>query len=146
MASYRKPKITWGSGFTGSIDIAYPLDNAVAYSKNREGSESIRTPSGVEDAWIVGIDYHLEGDIRWIPTTDTTSPVATGWDGAGKWQEFLEWARKKNEFRWYPDATLGTYHASYIVEPIDTPPTLEPDGTRTIKFEIRQASSSFLGY
>lgn len=145
MSSYRIPQIKFGSAYTGTLTIGYPLDNAVAYSKNRDGSEYVQSPSGVEDAWIVGTDFTLSGDIRWIPTTASTNPSQSGWDDTIGWQSFLESARAKNAFRWYPDKTLGAYHTVYLVN-TDVMPSLEPDGTRRVLIEMRQASSSFLGY
>lgn len=145
MSTYRIPKITFGSSYTGTLTIGYPLDNAIAYSKNREGTEYVQSPSGVEDAWVVGTDFMLTGDIRWIPTSASISPSQSGWDDVQGWRAFLEDARAKNEFRWYPDRSLAPYHTCYLVN-TDTTPTLEPDGTRALHIEMRQSSSSFVGY
>jgi hypothetical protein len=142
----RRPKITWGTSFANTLDIAYPLDNFKAYSTYREGSQFAQTMAGVEDAWIIGTDYTLEGDVRWIRTTNTTTPLATGWDGSTGVRAFLEWAREKNQFRFYPDTTVNTYILSYLVEPLDGSHSLESDGTRTIRLVMRNASTAYEGY
>lgn len=147
MALYRIPGITWGTSFANTLVIGYPLDNAIATSKNREGSEYIQSPSGDEDAWLVGADYMLDGDIRWIPTTDSTNPTQTGWDtSVTGFLLFLAWARAKNQFRWIPDITVpGTYIASYLVN-TDVMPTLEADGTRAIHISMRNPTTAYTGY
>lgn len=139
-------KITWSGSFLAQVNIPYPIDNAVGYSVPREGSEWSQAVSGIEDANILGTDYVFEGDIRWIPNTNSTNPLATGWSGSNGVQSFLEWARQKNTFRFYPNAS-GTFVDSYLVEPMMDAPTLEPDGTRRIHIKIRNAgSSSYSGY
>lgn len=145
MSNFTKlPKITWGTSFTNTLDMKYPLDDWRAYSEARQGSEFIQTESGIEDAWIIGEDFVLEGSIRWIPTTGSVSQ--SGWDGATGWRAFLSWARAKNEFRFYPDKDSGTYYTSYLVEPVNGSHELEMDGTRTVHIKIRNASGSYDGY
>jgi hypothetical protein len=144
--SYRIPKIEWGAGYSQSLAIGYPLDDYASYSTYREGSEFAQTFAGVEDAWITGTDYVLEGTIRWIPTTLTLNPSASGWDGASGVRAFLEWARQKNQIRFYPNKDINTYITSYLVEPLDGKHTLEPDGTRNIRLVIRNSTNSYDGY
>ena len=147
MGQYTLPKITWGGSFANTVTIAYPVDNFTSYSKPREGSEWIQSPAGVEDAWIVGRDYYLNVDIRWIPTNNTTNPNATGWDGATGFRAFIEWAQDKNIFRWYPNASTGTYYSCYLVSPTDeTSLTYEQDGTRAISLVMRNPTSAIDGY
>lgn len=142
------PKITWGSSFANTLNLGYPLDNATTYSENRDGSLYSMTPSGIEDAWIVGTNQILEGDLRWIPASDTTSPTATGWNTTTTGvRAFIEWARNKNIFHWYPDKTSGTYYSCYLTDPIAGPPTIEADGTRNIHVKLRTSDdSAFVGY
>lgn len=145
----RVPRITWGAAFVNQLDIGWPLDNAVSYPNPREGSETAKGASGLEDAWRVGQDQYLEGDIRWIPTADATVPVvATGWDGATGFRAFLESARDKNIFRWIPDkGTPGTFFPVYLEAPMGDPPSIEGDGTRSIHIKIRTSDDSvFTGY
>jgi hypothetical protein len=148
MAQGEKPRITWGTSFGNTLNIGYPLDRAIAYPLPRGGSEFIQSRSGVEEAWIVGDDYYLSGSIRWIPTSTTTNPVATGWDGATGFEAFLVWARKRNIFRWIPNyAVPGTYKTCYLVEPWGDPPSQEDDGTRTINIVMRSSDqTAFTGY
>lgn len=142
----KRVKITWGTSFVNTLNIAYPLDDWRSYSTFREGTEFALSYSGIEDAWVTGEDYVLEGTVRWIPTSNTTTPLGTGWDGATGWQAFLSWARQKNEFRVFPDKDSGTYFTSYLVEPLDGKHDLEPDGTRSVRVKFRNASGSFVGY
>lgn len=140
------PKITWGAAFANTLSFGYLLDAIIAGSEPRDGSESVQGVSGVEDSWSVGTDYLLEADARWIPQANTASPVATGWDGATGWRAFLESARDKNVFRFYPDKDGGTYLTCYLVEPMRGQGEPETDGTRKIRFRMRNASSAFDGY
>lgn len=148
MPDYRGvlPKITWGASFANTLSIGYALDNLSTWSEPREGSAWEQAPSGVEDAWLVGEDFLLEADVRWIPREDTVSPAATGWDGATGVRAFLTWARDKNELRFYPDASGGSYHTCYLVEPMTGAPAVEIDGTRTVRLRLRQSTAAFDGY
>lgn len=141
-------RIAWGATFTNSLTLGYPIDNIVTWSQPREGSEYVRSPAGGEDAWDEGTDYYLAGDVRWIPTSDTTTPAAKGWDGADGWRAFLEWARQKNAIRFYAD-TVGaptTYITSYLAEPMSGPPDIESDGTRKLRLVIRNTSTDYSGF
>ena len=149
MPDYRNKlaKITWGAAFANTLRLGYPLDNARTGDEPRAGSVVDQAPSGVEDAWEVGIDYLLTFDARYIPLADTVSPVATGWDGAAGFRAFLAWARGKQLFRFYPDNAAGTYFTSYLVEPMKGSGELEGDGTRKIAMTIRNSAAvAFDGY
>src|SRR5581483_7393698 len=125
MPNYRitYPMIKWGAAFANTLHVGYWLDNVNAWDEPRAGSETVQSPSGAEDAWDVGTDYYLAGDITFIPTTDTADPLATGWDGTTGVRAFLAWARDKNLLRFYPDATDATTHIDcYLVEPMQGPP------------------------
>lgn len=130
-----------------TLSFGYPLDSAVSYPEPREGSEWAQAPSGVEDAWDGGADELLEGDARWIPTVNTTDPVATGWDGAAGWAAFLTWARKKNALRLYPDRDSASFVDCYLVEPMQGAPSTEDDGSRALRLKLRSTDgSAFTGY
>jgi len=148
MASGYTPRITWGTSFANQLDIGYPLDNAIAYPKPRDGSEFVQSPTGVEDSWLQGMEYYLEGDLRWLPTSNITSPVtATGWDGSTGWRAFLEWVWEKNQFRWIPNkSSPSTYILSYWVSPIFGGYELEVSGDRRMRMVIRNSSSPYTGY
>lgn len=141
------PKILWGAAFANTLNIGYPLDNVIAGDSPRDGSETIQGPDGGEDAWTIGWDYILQGDIRWIPQTNVASPLATGWDGATGFRAFLQFARDKNLIRFYPDVTVGTFIDSYFVAPMQDPPPSESDGTRRLTgFRIRNVTTAYDGY
>lgn len=143
--SLRTPAITWGAGFSNTITIQYPVDRWSAYSAPREGSDTVVTMSGLESAWILGWDYYLEAEVRWIPTV--TTPDATGWEGSTGWDAFLRFAKEKNEFRWHPDSeSMGSYVLSYLVEPMDSGPTTEMDGTKSLSMVIRNPNEPYTGY
>lgn len=128
------------------LTAGFPLDNPATYGEPREGSEVGQSTGGAEDAWIVGTDEYLEGDLRWIPGTTGT---ATGWDGAAGVNAALAWCRGKNLARWVPDATTPTTYLSvYLVEPAKGTPTIEAaDGTRRIHLKLRSSDgSAFTGY
>lgn len=136
------PKITWGTSFANTITIQLPVDNANSYSINMDGTKYSAFPSGEEDAWVVDTWYIFDGDFRWIPTTTTAN--ATGWDGATGWRAFLEWARLKNQFRFYPDKNSGTFYLSTLANTDDIP-KLEPNGTRIVHLQMRQITSAYDG-
>lgn len=148
MTDFRRTiaKILWGSSFANTLTFGYLLDNDTSGSEPREGSAWTQSPSGVEDAWITGTDYRFQCDARWIPQVDTTSPLATGWDGATGFRAFLEYARAKNLVRVYPDAAGVTFIDSYLVEPMKGLPTLEDNGQRRLAMQFRNASTAYDGY
>lgn len=142
----KAPKITWGTGYANTWNIGYPLDNWIVSSRAFQESTFLQIESGEEDSWVINTEYYLEGDVRFIPTIDETNPSRTGWDGTTGVNAFLLSARAKNTFRFYPDKDSGTYINSYLVEPMDTAPSLNGDGTRTIRLYIRNATTSYDGY
>ncbi len=132
-------RITWGTAYANTFDGAYPLDVAVAWSQDRAGSATVQTLAGVEDAWIVGTDHLLSGQVRWLTTAQ--------WDGATGFRALLEWARAKNVVRWYGNrvGAPSTYTPCYLVEA--SAPELEPDGTRKVTVTLRSSDgSAFTGY
>lgn len=140
------PKILWGAAFANTLNVGYRLDNVKSWDEPRQGGAVDQAPSGVEDAWTVGVDYVLEGELRWIPQTDTTTPLATGWNGALGVRAFLQWARDKNVVRFYPDAASGTFIDCYLVEPMKGGGEVEEDGTRRVVFRLRNSTSNLDGY
>ena len=142
----KRPKILWGPGFVNVLSLGYPLDNVTRGPEPRSGSSVDQAPSGVEDAWTVGVDYTLTADYRYIPQADTAAPVATGWDGATGFAEFLSWARDKNLLRFYPDAAGGTFIDSYLVDPMSGQGDLEADGTTRVTMKLRNPTTRYEGY
>ena len=125
--------------------MQYPFDNTNAYSTVIDGSETVRIENGFEYSWIPNTNYILEADVRWIPTTSTSTQ--TGWDGATGWRAFLEYARAKNQFKFYPDARNPDYYInSYLVEPLNGEHELESDGTRRFRLVIRNTTTAYEGF
>lgn len=139
--------ITWPDpGYANTLRFGWPLDNAVTDRVPREGSDWSQSAGGTEDAWIIGWDYVLQGDVRWIPRNNITVPVtATGWYGTTGWRGFLSYARDKGIFRYIPNfSSPGTYTAGcYLVEPMSTYPGLEEDGTFRVTLVIRNPTNNF---
>lgn len=148
MPDYRlkRAKILWGAAFANTLYLGYALDNVVRGPEPRAGSSYDQAPSGVEDAWTVGTDHVLAFDVRYIPHEDTVDPVATGWDGATGFDEFLTYARDKNVIRFYPDKDGAGYFDSYLVEPMTGQGTPEDDGTTRISMKIRNPTTRYDGY
>ena len=149
MSNFNKlPQITWGTSFANTLNIGYPIDKWNSYSTPRKGSKMVQSQSGIYDSWVLGVDYFLECELRWIPGANTTTPLATGWDGTTGVRAFLEWAQLSNQFRWIPDMNVsGTYITSYLIDPFDkTGCTLEGDGTRNLKITIMNTSTDYSGY
>jgi hypothetical protein len=135
------PKIEWNGN---TLNIPYQLDNVVSYAATSDASQFVRIENGDEYAWVPNINYILEGDVRWIPTTSTATQ--TGWDGATGWRAFLEYARAKNKFKFYIDGLDTSYIESYLVDPLNGEHELEPDGTRKIRLVIRNSTTPYDGY
>jgi hypothetical protein len=132
-------KFVWGAAYANTLTVEFPLDDARAYTRPRDGSEMRQWTSGVEDAWLTGLDGYLDGVVRFIPGTTTGS--ATGWDGATGWDEFLRWCWAKNVPRFYPDrvAAPSTFRTVYLVAPDGTtdPTEREADFTRRLRLSLR---------
>ena len=148
----RVPKITWGASYANTLEIPF-FDNPIDRPEPRAGSEQDQGSSGIEESWLVGVDQLLDGEVRFIPTTDTADPLASGWDGTTGWAAFLEWAWQKNKVRWFPDRTSGTYIECYLVEPwVGWQPSREPaDGLNALHLVLRIAETApagtrFTGY
>ncbi len=147
------PAILWGGSFANTVSIAHPLDSPNAGSTQRSGTETATAPSGTRDAWVVGTDDILEGEIRHIPIADLSpddnGENATGWDGATGVKAALEWLLDGNVGRWVPDEdSLGTYVEFYLDEPKEAMARKERDTNRR-RLRIRLVAtdgSSFTGY
>lgn len=138
------PKIEWNGN---TLIFGYPLDNVITYSSPIDGYQNVRIENGDEYSWIPGRNYILECDIRWIPSTTSTNPSQTGWNGSTGWRAFLEYARAKNKFTFYPDYQFSNVSVeSYLVDPIDGQHELEPDGTRKLRLVIRNNTTPYDGF
>lgn len=144
--------ITFGTNFTGSIEVGYPLENARKWSENRGGKKStFQAQSGIEVGWVRGTDHILEGTVRWVPkasgsTTSFGEPLS-GRDGAEGWDAFIESTREAKQFRWHGDKVnaSGSFILSTAVEFGN--PTLESaDGTYNFSMRIRNPNEPYIGY
>ena len=135
-------KITWGAAFAKTITFEYPLFDVVTDREPREGSEWAEAPSGVREALIVGSDYTMECDAGWIRND---SGVYTPISGADSWQDYFDWARKANTFRFIPDAASpGTYIPDcYLVEPMRGFGNMDKAIRRTVRLKIKNPLYDF---
>ena len=135
----------WGTNFENTIRIGFPLFEVVTDREERDGSEHIQGSSGIEDSWITGRDYVLDTEVRWIPDGPGTAPVQTALSGAVGWQEFLDWARDANAFRFVPDETEPNFYLdnTYLVEPRQGFGSLSADIKRNVRLKLRNATMDF---
>lgn len=143
MARGEIPKIVWGAN---TLNIGRQLDSVVVYSKPRLGSGRRIAKSGIVDVWDRGRDYCLEADVRWIPPANTTTPLATGWDGATGFNAFLVYAWGGSTVLFYPNKDAGTNITVYVDQPENDQPALEANGFRRVRLILRSLSTAFTGY
>lgn len=146
MAVFTVGRFLWGTNFENIIEHGWPLDNVVCGRRPRAGSDWVVSPGGVEDSWITGFDYEMTASLRWIPRANTTTPVVqTGWAGSTGVQAFLDWARAKNTFRYVPDINAPLFYVDgcYLEAPMADPGAVEPDGTWSISFTLRNPTFDF---
>ena len=115
----------WGASSSGysyqnTLTVGYPFYDVLTDREARAGSEYVQSPSGVEDSWITGRDYTMQVAVRWIDDSPTALPTRAPVSGPGGWQDFLDYARAKNPFRWCPDASLPSAYVDgcYLMEPM----------------------------
>lgn len=126
-------------------------DSPMFFRRPREGSEFTQGRSGIEDAWLTGIDYHLQFDARFIHSLDTDSPAtATGWWGrndtvgvGASVEALLEAGWRKEEFYYSPlrSSLIGFFGQVYLFSPMDGQPTLEPNAQERISLGFRSPAS-----
>lgn len=117
-------KVLWGaasSGYTyeNELLLGYTLYDPVDDRTPRAGSQWLQAPSGVEDAWLTGLDYTLKCEARWIPDSPASTPQRSPVGGPNSWSQFLDYARAKNTFRFVPNAAYPNFWVDgvYLVEP-----------------------------
>lgn len=109
-------QIKWGTGLANTLTFEYGLYDTVSDREAREGSEWAVSPGGTRDAWIVGKDYTMTCEVRFIADTGSFSVVS----GAASWQDFLDWARGANSFRFIPNTGAPSIFIDpcYLAEPM----------------------------
>jgi hypothetical protein len=75
------------------------------YSEPARRSRVVETPAGFRDAYLPAHIQKWAGVVRGIPWEgyDATANAWYGWEGAGGWRAFLEYARNGGDFTFYPD-------------------------------------------
>lgn len=140
-----RPAILWGPAFENVLSLG-EFDNVRTGRVPREGSRRDEAPSGRTSAYTIGYDYTIRGQARWAPPGDTTYPVpASGTASSAGWQDFLDWARDKNAFRWvvdssFPDAWVD---GCYLVEPLEGHHSLEMNEDAAFDLVIRNPTYDF---
>lgn len=141
------PKIEWGDGNT-ELFFGHPLDRALSWS------EALRS-SGAATYYFLdnrtvghtqGVAWFLSGRVRYVPTIAGVTQLGdtiTGWDDG--WEPFLRYCRAGNMFTFFPDADETASFTASLVAPLNIPPTLEEDFTRTFDFIIR-SQTEITGY
>jgi hypothetical protein len=144
---------TTAPGPGGGLLFAEPLDRALAFAKRAPGSMQAKGADAASLAlWHLGTDDVLTGLARWIPLdtgTDRYGTTSTGWhgtDGTDGWRSFLEHARERKRFTFYPDRDNDAVSYECIWEGEVSRP--EPEGNRAYQqpFAIRSLSGPFEGY
>jgi len=132
-------RILWGPGLENVLEFER-IDAPASSRRLRAGSEQERSGApGVEDAWTVGYDEELTGDLRWLGNDV--------WSGPSGAQAFLDWAREKKTFRYVPDAIFPDFWVDgcYLGAPTDegVAGALEPDDRRRLPVVIRNPGYDF---
>jgi hypothetical protein len=144
---------TYGYDGGPALYFAENLDRAVAFAKRAPGSMQAKGADALSLAlWHLGTDDVLTGLARWIPLdtgTDRYGTTSTGWhgtDGTDGWRSFLEHARERKPFTFYPDRDNAAVSYTCVWEGEVARP--DPEGNRHYQqpFAIRSLSGAFEGY
>lgn len=155
--------LTAGYFYVRNVALLDCFGNPVAWEESRPGSLWDQGGSGVEDAWIQGTDYHFSAEIPWVPQIDRDWPVSvSGWNGPLEttgvncgMAAMLRAGRNREILSLYEDRSTmaggaggaATYGVdSYLVEPMAGAPTLQGDGSRSFRLELRNATKPYKPY
>lgn len=136
------------------------FDTAMTWEEPREGSSWAQGGSGVEDAWIQGTDYRFAGTLIGVPQLDRDSPApVSGWNSPNETtgvncgvDALLRAGRNKETLTLFADRTVmsgGSYGAalygvdSYLADPMRGEPEMRPNGDRSFRLELRNASKPY---
>ena len=132
-----------------TLEFGYPVVNARSWPQPDAASASIEYDSGLVDAWVNRFDQMLAFDVISIPgvggtgtSYGSTIPIS-GWDDAGGWREFLEFARQGGKFTFYPDRTDGGSAVDAYLVPStgNIAPGVGWEQTRTMTLQLRRADN-----
>ena len=135
-------QIKWGAGLTKTLTFEFPLYDVVTDREPREGSEWGDSPGGTRDAWIVGHDYTLTCEAAFIRNdSGTYTPIS----GTDSWQDFLDWGRGANVFRFIPDTAAPSIFIDncYLIEPMKGFGEMDKAIRRSVKIKIRNSLYDF---
>lgn len=135
-------QIKWGAALVNTLTFEFPLFTVVTDREPRDGSEWAASPGGTRDAWIVGRDYVMECEARWIRDS---SGSFTAISGAASWQDFLDWCRGANSFRFIPNVSSpGTFiDPCYLADPMKGFGDVDQLIRRTVKLKLINPTYDF---
>ncbi len=135
-----------GLAYQNTLLMGYVGYNVVTDRESRAGSQQLQAPSGVEDAWITGRDYTMTMEVRWIDDSPAASPSRAPVGGPLAWQDFLDYARAKNPFRFCPDASLPAAYVDgcYLMEPLLGFGKNQENLQRTMTLKLRNPTVDFI--
>jgi hypothetical protein len=109
----KTPKITWSSAFAKTLTFPGPAD--FPEPDTEPIGKAAESRSGAErDFWETRTDYPLSVVVRFIPTIADVGSV-NAFSTTDGWQDFIAWALKGNQFRYYPDKDTGTYYTCFLL-------------------------------
>lgn len=150
--------ILWGPTYENVLTFGYPLYDRLTDREEREGSEHKVGISGTEDSWITGRDYTLMCSAKFVPEGHVLSglvsspavpgggAVRTGWSAAVGYQDFLDYHRQGQPFRFAPDAAFPGFYLDgcYLVDPKSPGPgSIGEDLNRVVPLKIRNPTYDF---
>jgi hypothetical protein len=112
MALPKTPKITWGTSFAKTLTFPGPADYPQPSTEPIGATAESR--SGIRDFWSERDDFPFSVVARYIPTIADVSAV-NAFSTSDGWQDFIAWALKANQFKFYPDKDAGTYYTCYLL-------------------------------
>lgn len=151
---------TAGYFYVRNVALLDCFGSPVAWDESRAGSLWDQGGSGVEDAWIQGTDFRFAADVPWVPQIDRDWPVSvSGWNGPLETvgvncgvAAMLRAGRNKETLSLYLDRTTmsgglagpALYGVdSYLVGPMEGGPTLQGDGSRSFRLELRNPTKPY---
>jgi len=146
-------QILWGPTLENVLSFGYPLRSLLTDREPRQEFSTVQASTGaVEDAWSAGFDYVMECEATFLPITPnaygsqapnpTQSPIV----GALGVQDFLDYARAKNRFRFVPDVAFPQVYVDgcYLADPLRGGRGLTSSLDYVQKLKLRNPGVDFL--